>query len=69
MLPGAMEDNKYEHLTDIVGGVILHWLNQSKSLLVARASTGNSKSHCRPIPGLSFNQTAKTGQRMEGYLT
>ena len=53
-------EKENDHLADIVGGVILHWLNQTEGLLVASAGAGNAKSHCSSIPGSSFSQTHRT---------
>ena len=55
-----------DHLADIVGGVVLHWLNQTKRFLVASAGAGNAKSHGSSIPGLSVSQTHRT--KDEGLL-
>ena len=55
-----------DHLADIVGGVVLHWFNQTKSLLVASAGAGNAKSHGSSIPSLSVSQTHRT--KDEGLL-
>ena len=62
----AASEKDGDHLADIVGGVVLHWFNQTKRFLVASAGAGNAKSHGSSIPSLSVSQTHRT--KDEGLL-